>query len=191
MRKLLALAVLCSFLSFTGCGKKTETVSQKVSEKQKENGYKAYDFTFTDINGGKHKLSDFRGKVVIVQFFGTYCPPCKAEIPVLESIYKKYNGKVVVIGLAVDDVGDTPENQKKFVEKALKPFVADMGITYLVAPAPEDAWEAYAYKVVGLDSIPQTYIIDKQGYLRYYETGFMPSYASLFDEAVRKLLQER
>jgi len=191
MKKFLALAILCSFLSFSGCGEKKEVASHKVTKTQKENGYKAYDFTFTDINGRKHKLSDFRGKVVIVQFFGTYCPPCRAEIPVLESIYRKYKGKVVVIGLAVDDVGDTPQNQKKFVEKVLKPFVSEMGMTYLVGPAPEKAWTEYAYNVVGLDSIPQTYIIDKHGYLRYYETGFMPSYASLFDEAVKKLLQEK
>lgn len=189
MKRFVALALACSLLSFTGCGEKKETTSHTVSKK--ENGYRAYDFSFVDINGNKHKLSDFKGKVVIVQFFGTYCPPCREEIPVLEGLYKKYGGRLVVIGLAVDDVGDTPENQRQFVEKALKPFVSRMGMTYYVAPAPQKAWEEYAYKIIGLDSIPQTYIIDKQGFLRYYETGFTPSYASLFDEAVRKLLAEK
>ena len=186
MRKLLTAALIFSVLAFSGCQKETTGVKpvekSSTQSKSPSQGVKAYDFTFTDVNGKTHHLSDYRGKVVIVQFFGTYCPPCRAEIPVLNQIYKDYKGKVVVIGLSVDYTGAPPEK--------LKPFVEEMGISYPVGPATEKAWDEYAGRITGLDSIPQTYIIDKNGYIRYYEVGFTPSYEKLFREAVDGLLKE-
>ncbi len=186
MRKLLTAALIFSVLAFSGCQKETTGVKpvekSSTQSKSPSQGVKAYDFTFTDVNGKTHHLSDYRGKVVIVQFFGTYCPPCRAEIPVLNQIYKDYKGKVVVIGLSVDYTGAPPEK--------LKPFAEEMGISYPVGPATEKAWDEYAGRITGLDSIPQTYIIDKNGYIRYYEVGFAPSYEKLFREAVNRLLKE-
>jgi len=186
MKRLLTAALLVSLVSVGGCQKEAqttkssqETTKPATSETQKS---LAYDFTFTDVNGKTHKLSDYRGKVVVVQFFGTYCPPCRAEMPVLQELYNKYKGKVVVIGLSVDYIGRSPEE--------LKPFVEEMGITYPVGPASEKAWEEYAGRITGLDSIPQTYIIDKEGRVRYYEVGFAPSYKELFDKAVSELIKE-
>ncbi|WP_456455251.1 TlpA family protein disulfide reductase [Thermovibrio sp.] len=193
MKKLLTAALIFSLFSFSGCGKEegksTPQSSLKAQEKsssspssKEESKDLAYDFSFTDVNGKVHRLSDYRGKVVIVQFFGTYCPPCRAEIPVLEKLYNKYAGKLVVIGLSVDYTGQPPQK--------LKPFAQEMGITYPIGPAPEDAWNNYAGKITQMDSIPQTFIIDKKGRLRYYEVGFTPSYESLFDKAVNELLKE-
>ncbi|WP_457678226.1 TlpA family protein disulfide reductase [Thermovibrio sp.] len=188
MKKLLTAVLVLSLFSFSGCEKEVKESSQVKSETTKSVASQsrkdlAYDFTFTDVNGQKHKLSDYRGKVVIVQFFGTYCPPCRAEIPVLEELYKKYNGKLVVIGLSVDYIGEPPQK--------LKPFAERMGITYPVGPATEKAWDEYAGKITGLDSIPQTYIIDKEGRVRYYEVGFAPSYKELFEKAVNQLINEK
>jgi thiol-disulfide isomerase/thioredoxin len=185
MKKLLSVALLVSLISIAGCQKETgkvEKTTEVSSTSQESRGTRAYDFKFTDVNGKTHRLSDFRGKVVIVQFFGTYCPPCRAEMPVLDRIYKKYGGKVVVIGLSVDYSGRAPQE--------LKPFVERMGVSYTVAPAPERAWDEFAGKITGLDSIPQTYIIDKRGFIRYYEVGFSPSYEELFVKAVDQLLKE-
>ena len=190
MRKLLTATLVLSLLAFSGCQKESQEKSVGVSSVEtssvkrdiKPKGVLAYDFTFTDVNGKVHRLSDFRGKVVIVQFFGTYCPPCRAEMPVLDKIYRDYKGKVVVIGLSVDYTGAPPEK--------LKPFVEKMGVSYLVGPATDKAWDEYAGRITGLDSIPQTYIIDKNGYIRYYEVGFAPSYEGLFRKAVDQLLKE-
>ena len=190
MKKLLTAALVFSLVAFSGCQKESSTSVKPVEKssvssngKSSENqGLKAYDFTFTDVNGKTHHLSDYKGKVVIVQFFGTYCPPCRAEMPVLEKIYRDYNGKVVVIGLSVDYTGAPP--------KKLKPFVKEMGVSYPVGPSSDKAWEEYAGKITGLDSIPQTFIIDKNGFIRYYEVGFMPSYENLFRKAVDQLLKE-
>jgi len=189
MKRLLTAALLVSLVSIGGCQKEARTTSQQTekevtkpaaSQTQKN---LAYDFTFTDVNGKTHRLSDYRGKVVVVQFFGTYCPPCRAEIPVLERLYNKYKGRLVVIGLSVDYMGRNPEE--------LRPFARQMGITYPVGPATEKAWDEYAGKITGLDSIPQTYIIDKKGRVRYYEVGFAPSYGELFEKAVTELMNER
>ncbi len=186
MKRLLTVLLLSSLISFSGCQKEVQNSKQKTqevsttSQAQKDS---AYDFTFTDVNGKTHKLSDYRGKVVIVQFFGTYCPPCRAEMPVLQELYNKYKDKLVVIGLSVDYIGESPEK--------LKPFVERMGITYPVGPASEKAWEEYAGRITGLDSIPQTYIIDKEGRVRYYEVGFAPSYGKLFEKAVIELSSEK
>ena len=190
MRKLLTATLVLSLLTFSGCQKESQEKSVGVSSVEtssvkrdiKPKGVLAYNFTFTDVNGKVHHLSDFRGKVVIVQFFGTYCPPCRAEMPVLDKIYRDYKGKVVVIGLSVDYTGAPPEK--------LKPFVEKMGVSYFVGPATDKAWNEYAGRITGLDSIPQTYIIDKNGYIRYYEVGFAPSYEGLFRKAVDQLLKE-
>lgn len=189
MRKLLTATLVFSLLAFSGCQKESGTSvkpveKSSVSSKKtgKEQGVKAYNFTFTDVNGKKHHLSDFKGKVVVVQFFGTYCPPCRAEMPVLDKLYRDYRGKVVVIGLSVDYTGAPPEK--------LKPFVEKMGVSYLVGPSTDKAWDEYAGRITGLDSIPQTFIIDKNGYIRYYEVGFSPSYEELFRKAIDQLLKE-
>jgi len=185
MRKLLAVGTALLLATTLGCQKEnTSSVKtiEEISISQESDGLKAYDFSFTDVNGKKHRLSDFKGKVVVVQFFGTYCPPCKVEMPALDEIYKKYQGKVVVIGLAVDYVGVPPEE--------LKPFVEKMGVSYLVGPSTDKAWNEYAAKVTGLDSIPQTFIIDKHGFVRYYEVGFTPYYKNLFIKGINQLLNE-
>ncbi len=186
MKRLLTAALFVSLVSVGGCQKEVKETSQVTKEVTKsaakeEKGDLAYDFTFTDVNGKTHKLSDYRGKVVIVQFFGTYCPPCRAEMPVLQELYDKHKGNLVVIGLSVDYMGRDPQE--------LKPFVQQMGVTYPVGPASEKVWEEYAGKITGLDSIPQTYIIDKEGRVRYYEVGFAPSYKELFEKAVSELVK--
>ncbi len=184
MKKFLATLTAMSLFFLPACEKEFSAPSKKVEQtarSNEENGVKAYNFSLYDTNGNKVSLDKFKGKVVILQFFGTYCPPCKAEIPVLEKLYRKYNGKVVVIGLSVDYMGEPPQK--------LKPFIEKMQITYPVVVADEKTWEEYAGRITGMDSIPQTFIIDKEGYIRYYEVGFMPSYESLFDRAIRELLK--
>ena len=188
MKRLLTAALLLSLISVAGCQKEssstlTETKAESAASQESSSNQLAYDFTFTDVNGKTHRLSDYRGKVVVVQFFGTYCPPCKAEMPDLEELYRKYKDNLVVIGLSVDYIGEEPQK--------LKPFVEQMGITYPVGPATERAWAEYAGKVTGLDSIPQTFIIDKKGRLRYYEVGYSPAYKELFEKAVKELINEK
>ncbi|ADY73845.1 alkyl hydroperoxide reductase/ Thiol specific antioxidant/ Mal allergen [Desulfurobacterium thermolithotrophum DSM 11699] len=186
MKKLLLIGLAFSLAFSFSCEKDKNQEPQKVKTEEtstSQNGIKAFDFSFTDVNGKPIKLSDYKGKVVVLQFFGTYCSPCKAEIPFLNRLYKEYNGKVVVIGLSVDYIGE-PSSK-------LKPFVEEMNISYPVVASNEKAWENYAGKITGMDSIPQTFIIDKEGYIRYYNVGYIPQYDSLFEKAVKELLEEK
>jgi len=184
MRKLLAAALIFSLVSVVGCGKEKAQGPQKVAESSSNEavGLKAHDFSFKSVDGKNIKLSDFKGKVVILQFFGTFCDPCKAEMPFLEELYKKYNGKIEVIGLCVDYIGKSPSE--------LKSFVKEMKISYPVVIPDENTWYQYAY-ITETDAIPQTFIIDKEGYIRYFNVGYTPQYNYLFEKAVEELLSEK
>ena len=183
MRKFLTAMLVFSLVAFSGCGKEEGQIKATQEEtRESQQAVKAYDFELMDVNGKRVRLSDFKGKVVILQFFGTYCPPCRMEMPVLERLYREYGGNLVVIGISVDYMGEDPAK--------LKSFVKEMGLTYPVLVSDERTWQEYAGRITGLDSIPQTYILDKEGFVRYYEVGFMPSYESLFKKAVEELLKE-
>src|SRR5215470_15466047 len=64
---------------------------------------KAPDFTLPDLSGQKHSLGALKGKVVLIDLWATWCPPCKKSIPELAKLQKKYDGKLVIIGVAYDD----------------------------------------------------------------------------------------
>jgi peroxiredoxin len=186
MRKFLAVIFVLSSIIFSACdkgGNEASQTAQTETSSEQEEGVKAFNFSFTDANGNRVKLSDYKGKVVVLQFFGTYCPPCKAEIPFLNRLYQQYKGKVIVIGLSVDYIGE-PSSR-------LKPFVEEMEISYPVVASDERTWQNYAGKITGMDSIPQTFIIDKEGYVRYYNVGYTPQYDVLFEKAVKELLNEK
>jgi len=173
--KKLSLMFLALLVLVFGCGSTT-------GEKSPSGAVKGYDFELSSVDGGKVRLSDFKGKVVVLQFFGTYCPPCRMEIPVLEKLYRDYGGKVVVVGVSVDYVGRD--------SSSLRSFVKNMGITYPVVVSDMKTWREYAGRITGFNTIPQTFILDREGFVRYYEVGFKPSYERLFRNAIDELLRE-
>src|ERR1700757_2893630 len=102
--------------------------------KSTASGNAAPDFTVTDIDGKKLALSDLRGKVVLLDFWATWCTPCKIEIPWFMEIQKKYQQKgLEVIGVSLDEKG----------WEAVKPFLTDVGVNYRV--------------VIGDDALAQSY----------------------------------
>jgi thiol-disulfide isomerase/thioredoxin len=115
----------------------------------------AADFTWTD-GGTSQKFSDLtKGKVVLLNFWGTWCGPCRREIPDLIEVNKELQGKdFVLIGIAAERGASEDENFKKVSD-----FVQDKGINYNVFIANRDIVEAYG----GLPVVPETYIIDKNG----------------------------
>ncbi|MBH8073854.1 redoxin family protein [Clostridioides difficile] len=131
-----------------------------------EDRIKSIDFTLTDQYGKTHKLSDYEGKVVFLNFWATWCPPCKEEMPYIEQLYKDYNKNnddVVILGVASPNLGR--EGSREHVVNFLK----EQGYTFPVV-LDEDGELAYQY---GINAFPTTFIIDKEGYVTQYIPGAM------------------
>lgn len=124
-------------------------------------GTKAPNFTLQTIDGKSFTLqSNFKqGKVVLLDIWATWCPPCRAEIPYLVDLNKKYKGKpVTFVGVAID--------QSKSDVSA---FAKKQKINYTIVSDPNGASIGSKYQVKG---IPATYIIDKKGVIRFVHSGF-------------------
>jgi peroxiredoxin len=113
-------------------------------------GQRAPDFTLTDLQGHAVKLSDLRGKAVVLNFWATWCPPCKQEIPWFVDMQNRYGGQgLQVIGVAMDDGG-----QKDVVK-----FAAENAINYPVLMGQENVAMQYG----GIEYLPTTFYIDRNG----------------------------
>src|SRR5438128_5813847 len=117
-------------------------------------GMTAPDFRLPDLQGKTQRLSDFRGKVVFLNFWATWCKPCREEMPSMEILYKNFERDgLVVLAISIDRV-----TTKKYIP----PFVKSLILTF---PILIDSWGQTdkRYKLMG---VPETYIIDQQGVLR-------------------------
>lgn len=134
-------------------------------------GHRAPDFTLPMLNGDAFTLSEQRGTPVVINFWATWCPPCRAEIPFFQAAARKYNGHVVVVG--VDD-GEPPA--------LVTTFVDELGMTYPV-PLDEDSAVSRAYRV---NSLPTTYFVDAEGIVRNIHMGIISQ--AVLEEKIAQLL---
>src|SRR5215218_2568088 len=124
------------------------------------------------VDGNVQKVKDLKGKVVILDFWATYCPPCIEEIPHLMELQAKYGSDLLVIGLHVGGDEDRPK---------VPAFMDRLKITYPIA-YPEDALTAYVF---GQQSaIPQTAIFDREGKMVKKITGFGPEIKLELDQTI-------
>ena len=122
-------------------------------------GHPAPGFTLTDLDGNAVRLSDFRGKVVFLNFWATWCPPCRAEMPEMEELHQEYQDKdVVIIGV---DLGEFRSSVKSFVEEN------GYSWTFVIDSTGEVARD---YMVTG---IPSSFSIDEDGIIRALQVGAM------------------
>ena len=130
-------------------------------------------FTLKDMNGVEVKLSSFKGKIVMLNFWATWCPPCKVEIPDLVQLQKQYGEDLVILGVSIDD---TPEQ--------LKPFAAEYHINYplLVGKGRDDVTEAFG----GTWALPSTAIISRDGKIAQKHTGIRTK--EQFESDIKALL---
>ena len=113
------------------------------------NAASAPNFSFKDINGRSHQFSEYRGKWVVVNYWATYCGPCVAELPALNTIAKRFRGEAVVLGI---EAGETPTDK-------LRQFVSQKGLSYTVAPTQDSAM----YGMGLIYGVPTTFIVNPQG----------------------------
>jgi len=117
-------------------------------------GKEAPDFALTDLNEKPYRLSDFRGKVVFLNFWATWCAPCREEMPSMEVLNKNFEKDgLVILAVSIDRVTTA---------KDIPPFVKGLNLTF---PVLLDSWGKTdkPYKRMG---VPETFIIDQQGLIR-------------------------
>ncbi|MFH1782942.1 MAG: TlpA disulfide reductase family protein [Candidatus Omnitrophota bacterium] len=148
-------------------------ISEITAESKGLEGQKAPDFTLLDLNDKKVSLSDFEGKVIILDFWATWCPPCQAEIPHFIGLYNEYKDKgVEIIGVALDRGG------KSTVSK----FSQKNNINYPVLISDGKAPDLYG----GIMSIPTTFVLDKDHNIVKKYIGYKDK--AVFENDIKGLL---
>jgi thiol-disulfide isomerase/thioredoxin len=139
-----------------------------------EIGSRLPDFSVKDLRGHSMSSTDLRGKVVLIDFWATWCQPCKKEMPGYQKLADHYGPRgFVVIGFKFDTMRDM-EDPLQFVRK--------IGVRYPLAVATEDVKQKFG----GIEGLPTTLLYDRQGILRTKVIGF--EYADNFESALKSLL---
>lgn len=145
---------------------KARSSQDSQSNSEEDEKIEALDFTLYDQYGKEHKLSDYRGKKIFLNFWATWCPPCRDEMPHIEDLYKEYgkNSKdVIILGVASPNVGE--EGNQQYIEN----FLTENNFTFPVV-FDDGGMISYQY---GFTSLPSTLIIDEDGYITKYVPGAM------------------
>ena len=133
----------------------------------------APDFTLSDSKGASIRLSDYKGKVVLLDFWATWCHGCNIEIPWYMEFQQKYKDKgLSVIGVAMDDDG----------WKSVRPFSDEKKINYIIVVGNEGLAKEY-----GVDNLPVTLLIDRDGKIAASHSGMVEKEA--FEKEIQALLQ--
>jgi len=136
-------------------------------------GVAAPNFELATLDGKRVKLSDYRGKAVLLNFWATWCSPCKVEMPWFVEIQKKYgNDGLVILGVAMDDT-DTPK---------IAQFASEMGVNYPVLLGTDKVSEEYG----NVEFLPTSFYIDREGRIVGKGTGLLGR--SEIEDNVRKAL---
>lgn len=176
---LLFPTILLILLIGCGQGSSKDDPSPPTKGRTGEKRDSPIDFTLSDITGSPgsgqiYTLSEQKGKVVFLNFWATWCPPCRAEIPELIALYNKYKSEgLLILGIGLDK------------ESSLKKFAEEKGMNYPAFVGNEKI--AKDYKVQG---IPATYIIDKEGKIAFHHVGFSPGVEKTLEQEITTLLRE-
>ena len=153
------LAGLVLFAIFQAWNKEEapESVAASKISSGIESGQLAPAFTLKNLAGMEVNLEDFKGKKVMLNFWATWCPPCKAEMPAMEQFYKQYSDELEILAVNLD-----PQNN-------VAGFVKDYGLSFPVLLDQNGATQ-HTYSIL---SIPTTFIIDEEGIIRKKHIGSM------------------
>jgi thiol-disulfide isomerase/thioredoxin len=168
---LIIVAVGGGLYLFQGSGVESGSESPEVD--QEHPGVLATDFSLTDLDGNPFKLSDYRGRVVVIDFMATWCGPCRREMPHYGIIWEKYGEKIVIMSIDIDP------NES---ERTLRKFSQDFPYaTWIWARDTFNLGQPYQ-----VTAIPTTVIIDQDGYIRFTHIGVTS--ATTFIQEIDQLL---
>jgi peroxiredoxin len=139
-------------------------------------GSTAPDFTLPDMKGKSIQLSSFKGKAVVVDFWATWCGPCKIEMPWLVDLQKKYGPQgLQILGVAMDDADD----------ETIQEFARKMGVNYPVLKGTEAVADQYG----GLDGLPATFFVDRSG--KIVDVAFGLVSQSVIEDSIKRALEQK
>jgi len=165
MLRLSAALILIAALLTAGCQSKPKQKAQA----------KGADFTLRDVHEKEYKLSDYKGKVVMIEFWATWCPPCRESIPELIALNSRFpESQFKLFAISLDE--DT---------FALYKFVENNKIPYTVLMGDQDVEDRY-----GAHKIPMTFLIDKQGKIVTKHMGFAPGLSNDIAKEIEELINQ-
>lgn len=154
-------------------------VDESAEEQKTESGLTpAIDFTLTDQYGNTHKLSDYKGKTVFLNFWATWCSPCRAEMPAIQKLYESAETEgenaLVILGVAAPNWG------KEKSEEGIKEFLEENGYTYPVLMDPTGE----VFMSYGINAFPTTFMITREGEVFGYANG------QLNEETMKSIIEQ-
>lgn len=171
--RLAAFAATGLLIALVSSGCSSSSV-KAASVKPDKDRHQAPDFALKDADGKVVHLSDYKGKVVLLDFWATWCGPCKIEIPWFMELQRANKDKgFEVLGVAMDDEG----------WETVKPFLADLGVNYRVVMGNDQTAQMYG----GVDALPTTFLIDRTGKIAAVHIGLASK--KDFVDGVQQLLQ--
>ena len=132
------------------------------------------DIELTDLSGNEYRVSDFKGKIVLLDFWATWCPPCHMSIPEIISLHEKYSDRgLIVVGISLDRDYNT-----------LKRYCEKKDIPYLILIGNQKITKRYDIK-----AIPTFFLLDRKGKVVYHQVGYLPEKFAEIDRKIGELIE--
>ena len=171
--RLLAAAGLSLILLLGGCKSSKPVRAAGGSVKPESQRKQAPDFSLKDGDGRTVRLADYRGKIVLLNFWATWCGPCKIEMPWFMDFERRYKDQgFAVIGVSMDEEGWS----------VVKPFLEDLAVNYRILLGDATIAELYG----GVEALPTTFLIDREGRVAATHVGLAGK--SQFEDGIQTLL---
>lgn len=160
-------------LMLAGCSSSKPVKAASNSTKPDKERKSAPEFELKDADGKTVRLSDYKGKVVLLDFWATWCGPCKIEIPWFIDFERKYKDQgFAVIGVSMDEEG----------WQVVKPFISELAINYRILQGSDSTAQLYG----GVEALPTTFLIDRDGKIAATHVGLAGK--DDFEDGIKKLM---